>query len=188
MQYGKGVAAMTRKLRILLTTLLCTLPADQLSKLWVAANVPRESFADRIPIIDGFFYISHARNPGAAFGLMIDWAPHWRLLVFVLAFSLASGVVLSFYRGLAPGDRYNAFSLGLIMGGALGNLCDRVMRGEVIDFLHFRLWGDRAWPDFNLADSFIVMGVAALMLELLASEGALRASADAGGDTRDGNG
>lgn len=169
---------MTRKLRVLLTTLLCTLPADQLTKAWVAANVPRESFADRIPIIEDFFYISHARNPGAAFGLMIDWSPHWRLLVFAIAFSMASAVVLSFYRGLAPGDRFNACALGFIMGGAMGNLIDRITRGEVIDFLHFRLWGDRAWPDFNLADCFIVVGVAALMLELLASEGAIRASAD----------
>jgi len=61
------------------------------------------------------------------------------------------------------------------MGGALGNLIDRLTRGEVIDFLHFRLWGNRSWPDFNLADSFLVVGVAALMLELLASEAESRA-------------
>jgi len=182
------VAAMTRKLKVLLGTLALALPADQLAKAWVVANVPPESYADRIPIVEGFFYISHARNPGAAFGLMIDWAPQWRMLVFAIAFSLASAVVLSFYRGLAPRDRFNACALGLILGGAMGNLTDRIIRGEVVDFLHFRLWGDRAWPDFNLADCFIVVGVAALMLELLASEGAVRASANGSDTARDDDG
>jgi len=69
--------------------------------------------------------------------------------------------------------------LGAILGGATGNLVDRVFRGgEVVDFLHFRLWSGYSWPDFNLADSFIVVGVGLLILELLVSEGEDR-SADA---------
>ena len=56
-----------------------------------------------------------------------------------------------------------------------GNLFDRIRYGEVVDFLHFKLWGGYAWPDFNLADSFIVVGVGFLLLELLASEGEQRA-------------
>jgi signal peptidase II len=81
---------------------------------------------------------------------------------------------VSFFRKLAPGDRLAALALGLILGGAVGNLIDRVTRGEVVDFLHFRLWGGYAWPDFNFADSAIVVGVAILVLELLASEGESR--------------
>ncbi|MBW2382343.1 MAG: signal peptidase II [Deltaproteobacteria bacterium] len=166
---------MTPKLRYLLGAFLLALPADQLTKLWVSANVPVESFADRITVVDGFFYITHARNPGAAFGLLVDWPWAWRITLFSVVAAIAVFVVLSFFRSLAPGDRFNASALGLIMGGALGNLIDRLTRGEVIDFLHFRLWGNRSWPDFNLADSFLVVGVAALMLELLASEAESRA-------------
>jgi signal peptidase II len=86
--------------------------------------------------------------------------------------------VLSFYRQLAPRDRLSALALGLILGGAVGNLIDRVVREEVVDFLHFRLWGGYSWPDFNVADSCIVVGVAILLLELLASEGEKRAGAE----------
>lgn len=169
---------MTTKLRFLLISLLVALPADQLTKAWVAANVPVGSFADRITVIDGFFYITHARNPGAAFNLLVDWPWEWRITLFISVAVIAVLVAISFFRILAPGDRLNAFALGLIMGGALGNLVDRVARGEVIDFLHFRLWGNRSWPDFNLADSFLVVGVAALTFELLASEAASRAEPD----------
>ena len=63
-----------------------------------------------------------------------------------------------------------------ILGGAVGNLLDRIFRGEVVDFLHFKIWRGYSWPDFNLADSFIVVGVGLLVLELLASEGEDRAA------------
>lgn len=167
---------MTPKLRVLLTTLLLAISSDQLTKAWVSANVPIGSPSEQIPLIDGFFYISHVRNPGAAFGLLLDWSWEARLFTFVMVAALAVMVSLSFFRGLAPGDRFNALALGLIMGGALGNLIDRVVRSEVVDFLHVRLWGQYAWPDFNLGDTFIVVGVGTLMLELLAAEGASRAA------------
>jgi signal peptidase II len=61
------------------------------------------------------------------------------------------------------------------MGGAIGNLLDRIFRAEVVDFLHFRLWSGYSWPDFNFADSFIVVGVALLLLQLMAAEGESRA-------------
>ena len=62
----------------------------------------------------------------------------------------------------------------------MGNLIDRIRYGEVVDFLHFRLWQGYSWPDFNVADSTIVIGVAILVLELLATEGSPEASPDAG--------
>jgi signal peptidase II len=144
---------------------------DQATKLAVAANL---GFADRIPVIEDFFYITHARNPGAAFGLFSDAPVVVRLTLFIGITLVALGMVVNFYRKLAPGDRFSALSLGLILGGAVGNLIDRVFRGEVVDFLHFRLWGGYQWPDFNLADSFIVVGVAFLVIELLAAEGEAR--------------
>lgn len=167
---------MKAKLRVLLGTLLFAVPSDQAAKAWVASHLATGVVADRIPLIRGFLYISHERNAGAAFGFMLEWAPQWRLCVFALVFLAAAAVIISFYRHLAPGDRLNALALGLVMGGAIGNFIDRVVRGEVVDFVHVRLWAGRSWPDFNLADAYIVVGVAALMLELLAAEGASRAA------------
>ncbi len=162
---------MMPKTSIFVGASLVSVLLDQATKLAVAANL---SFSDRIPVIEDFFYITHARNPGAAFGLFGDAPVVIRLTLFIGITLVALGMVVNFYRKLAPGDRFSALSLGLILGGAVGNLIDRVFRGEVVDFLHFRLWGGYQWPDFNLADSFIVVGVAFLVIELLAAEGEAR--------------
>ncbi len=162
---------MMPKTSIFIGASLVSVLLDQATKLAVAANL---SFSDRIPVIEDFFYITHARNPGAAFGLFGDAPVAVRLTLFIGITLVALGMVVNFYRKLAPGDRFSALSLGLILGGAAGNLIDRVFRGEVVDFLHFRLWGGYQWPDFNLADSFIVVGVAFLVIELLAAEGEAR--------------
>jgi signal peptidase II len=163
---------MTAKLRALLGAVLVVVPLDQASKLWVGARI---HYADRIPLVDGFLYLTHVRNPGAAFGVLADAHPAARTAFFVGISLVAVGVIVSFFRRLAPGDRLSALALGLVLGGALGNLIDRLLRGEVVDFLHVRLWGGRAWPDFNLADASIVVGVGLLVLELVASEGETRA-------------
>ncbi len=165
---------MTPKLRVFAPAFVLALIADQATKLYVEASL---GFADRVPVIEGFFYITHVRNPGAAFGLFASSPEPWRLIFFVTVTLLAIALVVSFFRRLAPGDRFAALSLGLILGGAVGNLLDRLRLGEVVDFLHFRLWTGYSWPDFNLADSFIVVGVLMLVLELLASEGDRRVEA-----------
>lgn len=168
---------MTPKLRIGLGAFLVSLPLDQLTKTLVDNRL---SYADRVPVIEGFFYLTHVRNTGAAFGLFSDSSEPMRMAFFVGISVVAIGIIFSFFRKLAPGERLSSLALGLILGGAVGNLIDRVARGEVVDFLHFRLWGGYSWPDFNLADSFIVVGVALLVLELLASEGEGRAEARRG--------
>ncbi len=162
---------MTPKLRALLGAVLVVVFLDQASKLWVGWRI---QYADRIPLLDGFLYLTHVRNPGAAFGVLADAHPAARAAFFVGVSLVAIVVILSFFRRLAPGDRLSALALGLVLGGAVGNLVDRLLRGEVVDFLHVRLWGGRAWPDFNLADASIVVGVGLLMLELVASEGETR--------------
>jgi signal peptidase II len=156
--------------------------SDMATKLWVDSSL---SFADRIPVIEGFFYLTHVRNPGAAFGLFSTAPATVRIALFIGITLVAIAMIFSFYRRLAPGERLSALSLGLILGGAGGNLVDRILRGEVVDFLHFRLWGGYQWPDFNLADSFIVVGVALLIVELLASETETRG--DPAGDVSDAN-
>ena len=170
---------MTPKAKLFYPAFALTLVLDQVSKLWIDATL---GFADRIPVFEGFFYITHVRNPGAAFGLFTDAPAAIRFGLFVGITLVAIALILSFYRRLAPGDRLSALSLGLILGGAVGNLIDRIARGEVVDFLKFILWGGYEWPDFNLADSFIVVGVALLVIELLAVEGEMR-SDPAGAET-----
>jgi signal peptidase II len=155
-----------------LGALAVAFPLDQASKFWVSHAIP---YGGRISVIDGFFYLTHVRNPGAAFGMFVDVAPEIRIPVFIGVSLVAVGIIFSFYRSLAPGDRFTAFTLGLILGGALGNLVDRIFRAEVVDFLQFQLRSGYTWPDFNFADSFIVVGVALLLLQLLASEGENRA-------------
>lgn len=159
---------MTAKTKVFLGTVALALPLDQLTKTWIVRNL---SFADRIPVIEGFFSITHVRNPGAAFSLFASSPEPFRRVFFVVVTLVAIALVFSFFRRLAPGDRLSSLALGLVLGGAVGNLIDRLVYGEVIDFLHFRLLGGYTWPDFNLADSFIVVGVALLVLELFASEG-----------------
>jgi signal peptidase II len=159
---------------------LISLPLDVVSKLLIDRNL---TYADRIPVIEGFFYLTHVRNTGAAFGLFADGPPVIRLTFFISISLVAIGIIISFFRKLTPGERLPALALGLILGGAIGNLIDRIFRQEVVDFLQFRLWRGYTWPDFNFADSFIVVGVAILILELLASEGESRASEDPKGES-----
>jgi signal peptidase II len=152
----------TPKLRTLLILVGVVLPLDQLTKLWVATHV---SPVAPIQVIPGFFSITHARNPGAALGLLQN-VP---VLFFIGLTLLALGLIASFYRKVDPLDRLSATSLGLVLAGALGNLIDRVFRGEVVDFLQFDL-GLFIFPDFNVADSAIVIGVGLLLLDIVASE------------------
>jgi signal peptidase II len=159
---------MTPKLRILAGVAAVGVILDQLSKQLIERTL---IFGDSIAVIEGFFYLTRVHNRGAAFGLLANLPESIRLTFFVGVTLIAIAVIISFFRKLAPGDRLAASSLGLILGGALGNLCDRARLGEVVDFLHFKLWQGYSWPDFNLADSFIVVGVGMLILELVAIEG-----------------
>jgi len=124
---------------------------DQASKLLITGTM---TLNHSIPVLAGIFHITYIRNPGAAFGIMAN-----RTTVFIaISLLVIAGIIVFYYkqgakRGIIPS------SLGLIAGGALGNLVDRVRFGEVIDFLDFRVW-----PIFNLADSVIVVGSALLVL------------------------
>jgi signal peptidase II len=169
---------MNPKRRAALLGLALALPLDLLTKWLVNHNLHQH---DQRAVIEGFFYLTHVRNTGAAFGLFADGPGDIRLSFFIGTSIVAIGIIVSFYRKLAPGEWLSALALGFILGGALGNLRDRIFYGEVVDFLHFKLWGGYTWPDFNLADSFIVVGVAILLLELLASEGETSGATDGGG-------
>ncbi len=153
---------MTPKLSRLLLVVGIVLPLDWLTKWWVVQNVTP---LQPLTLIPDFLRITHARNSGMALGLLQDFP----IYLFVGLTLVALVLVFSFYRQLRPDDRHHATALGLILAGALGNLTDRVLRGEVIDFIQFDL-GLFIFPDFNVADSAIVIGVALLLLDVVASE------------------
>lgn len=167
---------MTPKLRVGLVAFVSSLVLDLTSKELVNTYL---HFGDKREVIEGLFYLTHVRNPGAAFGLLATAPEGIRVTFFIGVSIVAIGIILSFFRNLAPRDRLSALALGFILGGAIGNLSDRIRYGEVVDFLHFQLWKGYSWPDFNLADSFIVVGVGLLILELLATEGGSAESPDA---------
>ena len=153
---------MSPKLRTLLWLVVLIVPLDQLTKYWVSSNIAYGSY---IQVIDGFFRITHARNPGAALGIA-QGAPIW---VFIGLTLVALAMIGSFFRKIAANDRLSAVALGLIVSGAIGNLIDRVLHQEVIDFLQFDLQLF-IFPDFNVADSAIVIGVGLLLLDVVTQE------------------
>lgn len=156
---------MTPKLRTLLILLAVIVPLDQLTKWLVEANIPAGGYIAPIASLDGFFRVTHARNSGAALG----FGQGVPVYLFVVMVCVALLLIASFFRKIEPGDRLSAVSLGLIVSGALGNLIDRITRGEVVDFLQFNL-GIFVFPDFNVADSAIVIGVALLLLDVVTQE------------------
>lgn len=137
---------------------------DQASKLYIHRTM--ELFQS-IPVIDGFFNIFYIRNRGAAFSFLSQAS--WRLPFFIAVSLIASGVILVAFGRLRNDQKLAQASLAMIFSGAVGNLIDRVRMGEVIDFLDV-YWGNHHWPAFNVADSFICVGVALLALDMLREE------------------
>jgi signal peptidase II len=128
---------------------------DQATKAWVLANLP---LGGSIPVIPGFFDLTHVHNPGGAFGFLAGMSAEIRSLLFVVVSLLATGLILYFYWQTPVGQRVLAVGLSLLFGGAIGNLVDRVRFGMVVDFLDLYA-GDLHWPAFNVADSAISIGV-----------------------------
>lgn len=142
---------------------LAIFAADRLTKSLIER---RFSAFDTHTVIPGFFDIVHARNPGAAFSLFADSTSAWRPF-FLIGLSLAAlTLVAVMLRHAQRLDRPTAFGLSLILGGALGNVFDRITTGAVTDFLDFYI-GDLHWPAFNVADSAIVIGSGLLLIGML---------------------
>lgn len=136
--------------------------ADQLSKKWVLGRL---SLAQPVPVIPGLLDLTLVLNPGVAFGIF-SWLPReWRWLVTI--FSLAALVLLCLVAvRIGPrGSRLGCLALGLVFGGAAGNLLDRWRLGVVVDFVDVH-WRYYHWPAFNVADAAITVGVVLLASEL----------------------
>lgn len=150
-------------------TYLLTLPAlavvllDQISKYVVVRSI---GLHESIPVISGFFNLVHTRNRGMAFGLMNRPGSDFGFYFLVVATFAAVILLLFWFTKLKDEERRLIFGISLILGGAIGNLIDRLRLREVIDFLDFHL-GTYHWPAFNLADSAITVGTFWVALNLL---------------------
>ncbi len=150
-----------RTIHFLLAVLVVLL--DRWSKRLVAARL---SMYEHIQIIPGLFRITHTENTGAAFSLFADSPSHWKTTMLI-AFSLVAMIVVSIllWKQNRP-LTMTGIALSLILGGAVGNLWDRIAAGRVVDFLDF-YYKQYHWPVFNLADSAIVVGASLLVLEII---------------------
>jgi len=127
---------------------------DQLSKFYIQAHMmPNMS----IPVIQDVFHITYILNPGAAFGLF-----EHQTIVFVIIAILMIAAVIYFYPQIPRQYRLLRFGIGLLVGGAIGNVIDRIKTGYVVDFFDFRIW-----PIFNVADMGIVCGVGCIIFTIL---------------------
>lgn len=133
---------------------------DQATKLWIQDHMVL--FTTR-PVIPGFFNIVHVLNRGAAFGFLNRSDIQWQTYFFFAATALAVTIIFHLLRMARDDDKLLITGLALILGGAVGNLIDRIKTGEVVDFLDF-YWKGYHWPAFNVADIAIFLGSLGLLV------------------------
>jgi signal peptidase II len=159
-----------RKYQVLIAATVILL--DRITKLLV---IHRIAVTHEIPIIPGLFQLSHWENTGAAFSIFADSMSPWRT-AGLITFSVVACVLVC-YLLWKHGDALDSISVSLclILGGAIGNLWDRLRQGTVTDFLDFYI-GNHHWPPFNVADSAIVIGAILLMARILFAPGIKKSS------------
>jgi signal peptidase II len=128
---------------------------DQASKIIVDRTMPLNHST---PVIENLLNLTYIRNTGAAFGILAGSEARFRLPFLIFFSLLAIGFIVVMLRRLSEKEIVLIIALTFILGGAVGNLIDRLLYGEVIDFLDF-YWSRFHWPAFNFADSFISIGV-----------------------------
>lgn len=141
---------------------LLTLAADQLSKQWIVTHLEWGQSMDLASWLTPILRFTYITNTGVAFGLLQGMGDIFTVVAIVVV-----GVLLWYYHSLPPGQVLLRIALGLQLGGAVGNLADRLMRGAVVDFIDLNFWPLQQWPVFNLADASIVTGVGLLMLKMV---------------------
>jgi signal peptidase II len=172
---------------------------DQITKLLAVSALkpitmelrPEDRF---ISVIDGFFRLKYAENTGAAWSIFRDLSSSFRVPFFIVITLVAIGFIVWFFRRLEPRQRLMGSAISLVLGGAVGNLIDRIRLTYVVDFIDWFVtfttsWnlglftiepGEKHWPTFNVADAAITVGVILLMIELLFTRSAKPAPAGDG--------
>ena len=154
---------MNAKWKIIAGWVAAIVIVDQVTKAIVDRTMPLHH---SIPIVDGFFNLTYVRNTGAAFGIFAGSHEVFRRPFLIGVSIVAIGFILVMLRRLREDATGHALALAFILGGAIGNLIDRIVYGEVIDFLDV-YWSNYHWPAFNVADSFITIGVTITLFYLI---------------------
>lgn len=165
----KGMAGLGQLKWLWLTVLVLVL--DQASKQWFESNL---SLYEQIVIIPDLFSWTLAYNRGAAFSFLADEAG-WQRWFFALVAVVASSVLFVWLKRLHSHERWLGAALALVLGGALGNLYDRVVLGHVVDFILVHWKSQWYFPAFNVADSAITVGAIMLILDMLMNSPAKKA-------------
>ncbi len=147
------------KFKFFLTAAVLGLAADLASKAWVERSFQLDESVAVMPYV----WWTYVRNPGAAFSLFANFDASIRIPLFITIGIAAMVAIYFFFRSLPGKSRFEALALGLLAGGAIGNLVDRVRYGEVIDFIEVGVKGVYTWPVFNIADSCVFVGVVLLV-------------------------
>ena len=157
---------MATKYRWFVIAFVLALALDQGSKLW-ARHALHPIYPSVVTVIPGFFELRYSENPGSAFGLFRG-VPGARYLLFVVGVA-ALFIVANILRKARPEAGRLGVELGLLAGGALGNVIDRILYGRVTDFVVWRV-GLHEWPTFNIADAALVVGVIGLLFDMRPEE------------------
>lgn len=158
---------MSGKGKLVTSLLVSIILLDQASKIAVDRTVPLNH---SIPIIENLFNLTYIRNTGAAFGIFAGENLPLRRTLLIGFSVVAIGFVVVLLKRLPGMEKGLIVALTFILAGAIGNLIDRLVYGEVIDFLDF-YWSKYHWPAFNFADSFITLGVMATLYRLIRTKG-----------------
>jgi len=150
-----------RKYHLLIA--VAVLALDRYTK-WLISH--RLSMHDSMTVIPGFFRIIHTENPGAAFGIFADSPAQWKVGLLIVFSMVALLIVTALLWKTSHIMTSTGVGLALILGGAIGNLWDRIVSQRVVDFLLFYI-GRYQWPAFNVADSAIVIGACLLVFEIV---------------------
>jgi len=158
---GVGISGINkiRKLALIAGTVVV---ADQVTKIIVLHTLP---LFESVPVIPGFFNLTHIHNPGGAFGFLSSQTSQLQQVIFLLIPLAAVGLILFFYWKTPYDYRLLSAGLAMVFGGAIGNIIDRIRMGEVVDFLDFYL-GSLHWPAFNIADSAVTVGMIIFLYHL----------------------
>ena len=166
---------MAGKYKAFIIALLLALAADQASKEWARRSLqPR--YPNVVTVIPGFWEFRYSENTGSAFGLFRS-IPGARYLFFIVGAG-ALIVVSNYLRKAKPGQLRLGAELGLLAGGAVGNIIDRAWFHKVTDFIVWKI-GSHEWPTFNIADAALVLGVIGLLFDLKPDDKAAKAKESA---------
>jgi signal peptidase II len=164
---------MSGKYKVFILAFVLSLGLDQATKVWARQDL-RPKYPEAVQVVPGYWDFRYSENPGSAFGLFRG-IPGARYILFFVGIG-ALGVVGAYLRKADPAQLRLAGELGLLAGGALGNIIDRVAFGRVTDFVVWKV-GAHEWPTFNVADAALVVGVVGLLFDMRREDPAAQKSA-----------